>query len=168
MTRRNVLISTGYGLALLLIILPLLQPLVSLLPIQPGEIRWRLQAFGAISGALLLPTVGMTLAIGTAAFLGHRRTVRTLAALAFGCAAAIGVVAALFVLDLLQYRAAVDVQLRDFYHVAGLVYLLGYGLCSIYLACLAAAAWRVSSRSRRRRTSRRAEVPAAASAPVVG
>lgn len=169
MKTRSVLIGMGYGLGLLLVTLPPLEPVVTLLPAQPDDVRWRLRAFGAMSPALLLPTVGLMVAVGAAVLLEHRRTVRLLAAVALFGGLAVGTAGVLFTADLLQYRSAVDEQLQEFYRVAGVVYLVSYALCSVFLMALGAVAWRASRRSvvlvghgsRRRRRSRRSRLPPA-------
>jgi hypothetical protein len=150
MRRSRVLIGTGYGVGLLLVLLPLLQPVVTLLPAQPTQVAWRMQAFGVLSQSLLLPLVGVAVAVGTATMLEHRASVRVLAALALLGAAALAGVATLFVLDLLQYRGAIGAELQDHYHVAGVIYLVGYAAASLFLAWLGVAALR-AARARRRR-----------------
>lgn len=148
MKRSRYLIATGYGLALLLLLLPLLEQAVALLPLQPGNIRWRLQAFGALSQSLVLPLLGGVVAVGTAVLLGQRRVVRTLAVLALATALLLGAAVVLFVLDLVQYRDAVGSGLRHYYETAGAIYLASYVLAIALLLWLAGVTWRVSRRHR--------------------
>lgn len=89
------LIATGYWLALLLLVLPLLERVVTLLPFSPRAIRWRLEAFGALSQSLALPLIGGVVAIGTAYLLGHRKVVRALAISAYLAAATLAVLTTL-------------------------------------------------------------------------
>lgn len=151
MRRSRFLIATGYLLALLLLLLPLLEPVVALLPLQPSQIRWRLQAFGALSQALVLPQLGGVIALGTAVLLGQRRVVRVLAIAALALAALLVVASVLFVLDLLQYRDAVGTGLREYYETAGVIYLSAYVLSAGFLLWVGAVAWRVARRPHHRR-----------------
>jgi hypothetical protein len=147
MKRSRVLIATGYWLALLLLVLPLLEPIVTLLPPRPEEIRWRLLAFGALSQSLLLPMVGSMVAIGTAVLLGQRKVVRTLALLSMMAGVLLGAVAMLFTLDVVQYRGAVGPELQDYYQVAGINYLVAFALSAVFLMWIGAASWRAARRS---------------------
>jgi hypothetical protein len=151
MKRSRVLIATGYWLALLLLVLPLLEPLVTLLPPRPEQIRWRLLAFGALSQSLLLPMLGGVVAVGTAVLLGHRRVVRTLAFVAMMAGVVLGAVAMLFTLDLVQYRSAIGPELKEVYQVAGVNYLVAFLLSAVFMMWIGAAAWRAAGRSSGRR-----------------
>jgi hypothetical protein len=147
MKRSRVLIATGYWLALLLLVLPLLEPIVTLLPPRPEQIRWRLLAFGALSQSLLLPMVGSMVAIGTAVLLGQRKVVRMLGVVSMMAGVLLGAVAMLFTLDLLQYRGAIGPELQDYYQVAGMNYLVAFVLSAVFLMWIGAASWRAARRS---------------------
>ena len=153
MRRSRYLLATGYWLALLLLVLPLLSQVVALLPLQPGQIRWRLQAFGSVSQALVLPLLGGGVALGTAVVLGQRRVVRALAVAAFVVAALMGAATVLFILDLVQYRDAVGAELREYYQAAGAIYLASFGLSIALLLWVGWVAWRVSPGHHHRRRS---------------
>lgn len=163
MNHSRVLLGTGYGIALLLVFLPLLEPVVTLLPLQPTQVAWRLQAFGVFSQALLLPLAGGAVGVGTAVLLGHRRVIRALAVVSFVAAATLAGAAILFGLDLLQYRGAVGPGLVKHYQVAGGIYLLAFLLAASFLAWVGLASWRVARIPRRRRRSRRVQVDEAVS-----
>ncbi|NJD09221.1 MAG: hypothetical protein FIB01_01870 [Gemmatimonadetes bacterium] len=150
MKRSRFFIATGYWLAFLLIVLPFLERVVPLLPVQPGALQWRLGAFGALSQSLLLPLVGGTLAIGTAALLQQRRMVRFLACVAFAAASLLVIATALFALDLVQYRASVGAELQQYYQVAGVIYLVSFLLAIVFLAWLGAVSWRAAAHSSRK------------------
>jgi hypothetical protein len=150
MKRSRLLIATGYWLAFLLVVLPLLEPIVTLLPPRPEQVRWRLEAFGALSQALLLPLAGGVVAVVTAVLLGHRRVVRVLGGIAIAAGGALVVAMALFALDLVEYRAAIDAELRKYYQVAGVIYFISYILGTAFLFVFGITAWLASARSRRR------------------
>ena len=158
MIRSRFLIATGYWLALVLAVLPLLQPVAGVLPPEPGEVRWRLRALGLLSQALPLPLLGMVVAVGTAALLSHRRLLRGLALLSLLLALASVTAAALLGMDLVQYHQMVAPELRDQYNVVGIFYLVAFGLASILLTWLAAVGWRAARRSRRTTRRRRVRV----------
>ncbi len=142
------LIATGYWLALLLLVLPLLERVVPLLPLQPFALRWRVQALGSLSQTLLLPLLGAALAVGTAALLQHRRIVRTLAVLAYAGTLVLAGTALLFVLDLVQYRASIRPDLDKYYRAAAVTYVTCYVLGIGFLFWLGAVSWRAARRSR--------------------
>jgi hypothetical protein len=144
MKRSRLLLGTGYVLAALLLVLPLLEPLVTLLPPRPGAVRWRLQAFGAFSQALVLPLLGATLAVGTAVLLDQRKVVRVLAGVAFGFGLLLAMATLLFALDLVEYRGAIGVELREYYQVAGLIYFFALSLGAAFLFWLGWAAGRAA------------------------
>lgn len=150
MKRSRLLIATGYGLALLLLVLPLLEPVVALLPPRPDQIRWRLEAFGAFSQVLVLPLVGGVVALGTAVLLGQRTVVRVLSVVAFLSGLVLAAAAMLFTLDLLQYRGEVGPELREFYEVAGAIYLVAIILGSLFLLWIGPVAWRAATQTRRK------------------
>ncbi|HSK21279.1 MAG TPA: hypothetical protein VK912_19140 [Longimicrobiales bacterium] len=154
MRHSRFLIATGYWLALLLLVLPLLERVVTVLPFSPRAIRWRLEAFGALSQVLLLPLLGGVVAVGTAYLLGHRKVVRTLAISAYVAAVILVVLATLFGLDLLQYRRSIDAEMQQFYDVAGLVYLGAFMLSIMFLVWVGAVAWRAAGHTRRLRRLR--------------
>lgn len=143
------LIATGYWLAVLLLVLPLLERVVPLLPVQPLSLRWRVQALGSLSQTLLLPLLGVALAVGTAALLQQRRIVRTLALFAYAGALLLAGVAVLFALDVVQYQTAIGRDLEKYYRAAALTYLTCYFLGIAFLFWLGAVSWRAARRSRR-------------------
>ena len=78
-------------------------------PYRPGTAQWRFGAVGLIFNSVLFsPLLGVLLASFAAVQLGHRKTARTLAIVAFVVAALLLVAAPFFVLDFLQLRAMVN------------------------------------------------------------
>jgi hypothetical protein len=150
MKRSRLLIAMGYGLAALLLVLPVLEPLVTLLPPQPGQVRWRLQAFGALSQSLVLPLLGIGVGATTAVLLGHRRVLRVLGASAVLAGCALAVATVLFALDLVQYRASIEPALHRYYQVAGINYFTAFVLGSAFLVAFGIVAWRAAAASRRK------------------
>lgn len=104
-----------YLSAFLLFFMPYFQALAGLWPLQLGSLQWRFQATGAMSGILMLPFLGLVLALAVARPLGHKgvsRLVGIIAALtAVGIVAAIG----LFAMDALQLKKVIrDAQMSAF------------------------------------------------------
>ena len=97
----------GYLLAALLVITPLVDGTMQLLPLRLSDERWRFGAVGSLSNILLVPLLGLLLAIAVATFTDSRRTKRVLGAicgvLGFGLAA----FSVLFILDYFQVRTIV-------------------------------------------------------------
>ncbi len=104
------LYRVGYLLAVTMIVLPLSDIALGLLPLQPESMRWRAGATGLIIGASLLPVSGLFLAL-VISHLRHQRALQyVLAILAgVGALALIGA-AGLFLLDTLQVRNEVNPQ----------------------------------------------------------
>ena len=96
----------NYFIAASLVVVPLYDMLTTILPTHMAEARWRYGAFGLISAAFLLPTVGFGVAFWTANFFAHRRFQRVLASVALIIVVVVLVLMGLFVLDVLQVRSA--------------------------------------------------------------
>jgi len=100
----------SYLVAFSLAILPPMDQLIQVFPLRLGDPRWRFGAFGLLSNSLLLPTVGILVALVVATVFEHRRFRRILgvAALALVLVLAAGWV--VFALDVLQVRNTVSAQ----------------------------------------------------------
>jgi hypothetical protein len=101
------LARAGYLLAIILVIIPMVDGTLQLLPLRPGDEKWRFGAVGTISNLLLVPLLGLLLALAIATVRDGRRTKRIVGTicgiLAFGLAAlSVG-----FILDYFQVRTVV-------------------------------------------------------------
>lgn len=94
-----------YVIAGLLVVLPMLDLVVNVWPIRPGDVQWRYGTLGLLSGFLLTPLLGIVLAYAAAVVLEHRAVIRALAVLSLAVAVGLVVGALLFVLDALQFRS---------------------------------------------------------------
>jgi hypothetical protein len=90
--------------ALLLIAIPLADNLASIWPLRPGEASWRYGATGLASAAIMMPILGLLLAIFAAVIMSHRRAVVTLSVVAFVGAVAGLAALGVFTMDMLQMR----------------------------------------------------------------
>jgi hypothetical protein len=101
-----------YPVAALLVLAPLADLLGLGWPLRPAESTWRFGALGLGFGSLTVQVLGVTLAMGTAAALGHRRILRVLAfgSLTVGTLLIAGI--ARFLLDYGQLRDAIPAAER--------------------------------------------------------
>ena len=96
--------SVGYGLAVALIIVPLLEPLFTVWPLQPSNVQWRVGAFGMTTSSMLLPVAGVAVAALTAYVRREWRALQVVAVLSLAGALVLLGGLGLFGLDSLQVR----------------------------------------------------------------
>lgn len=104
-----------YLSAFMLFFLPYFQALGGLWPLQLGSLQWRFQATGAMSSIMMLPFLGLVLALMVARPLEHKMIQRLIGIVAvlstIGILCAIG----LFGMDALQLKKIVrDAQMAAF------------------------------------------------------
>jgi hypothetical protein len=141
MSLRRQLTTPVYLVAFALVLIPTIDAMTQMIPIRIHEARWRFGAFGIMSNAILLPTVGLLLAFAAAVTFEHRRLQRVLgiASLAIGAVAACALV--LFGLDALQVRQQFQPGAQLAFRVAstaavakaflGILILGAFGLASL-------------------------------------
>jgi len=136
---------------------PLLDLLVTLIPVELGSEQWRFGAAGFGLQTLTTQLVGITLMLFAAFSLEHRGAARLLAVvcalIALAAAGALGFVA----LDYLQIRRTVPDPLRFRFDVAGGKIMLQGALGALVLAWLAFGVLR-ATRSEKVRSSERASI----------
>jgi hypothetical protein len=162
MNRTRFLAAPAYLVACLLVFFPLLDTLLSVWPLQPGEVSWRFGAVGLFSPATMTPLLGLLLAFGVAVLFAHRWVVRTVSVIGAPAAIAIAGVSVFFVLDAVQMRTQVRPEARTAFDVASLVALGKYGLTLLILGVFAFNGWKAS------RGTKRTEHKVHVSPPVVG
>lgn len=136
-----------YGVAAILVVLPITDTVLSLWPLHTGDLIWRFGAAGIIaSHALLMPLIGLLLASVTAVLLEHRRTLRGLSVVAavVGLAVAVGI--GLFALDVVQTRARVEPGAQAGFDSASLRVFIRMGLVVPAAIAIAAGSWAASGR----------------------
>lgn len=101
------LARAGYLLAALLVIAPLVDGTMQLLPLRLDDERWRFGAVGSLSNLLLVPLLGLLLAIAVATFTDARRTKRVIGSLCGVLAFLLAAMSVLFILDYFQVRTIV-------------------------------------------------------------
>ncbi len=136
-----------YGVAAILVVLPITDTVLSLWPLHTGDLIWRFGAAGIIaSHALLMPLIGLLLASVTAVLLEHRRTLRGLSVVAafVGLTVAVGI--GLFALDVVQTRARVEPGAQAGFDSASLRVFIRMGLVVPAAIAIAAGSWAASGR----------------------
>ena len=108
----------AYVVSAALILFPLTDTFTSLYPWNIGEPRWRFGAVGLLSSALLIPMLGVLVALVTATVLEQRMARRVLGILCIaGAVVCLGALGS-FALDALQPRAAVRPEMQLSFKVA--------------------------------------------------
>ena len=97
-----------YATAFLLIVIPFLQAISQLLPLQLGNLQWRFLSANPLSSVLLLPFLGMLLLLMMARALANRGLSLFVGILAAIFALLLAASLVLFVLDGLQLKAIVN------------------------------------------------------------
>jgi hypothetical protein len=118
MSPQRQLAAPAYLVALALMFIPPIDTLAQVLPVRPGDVRWRFGFFGLISNSLMLSLTGLLIAYLIASVFEHRRTQRVL-----GVASALAVLGllgglAVFALDTLQVSGNLNPQARMAFRVA--------------------------------------------------
>jgi hypothetical protein len=150
----------GYLVLGTMIVFPLLDSVLTVWPLRPGEVSWRFGAIGIFSRGLMTPLFGLVLLYGLALIYEHRVAQRVVAVVAAIAAPAVASACALFVLDALQMRGQVQPQMKAAFDVASTVALGKLLVMATITAVLCVAAFR-SSRSvtGRRRPEERGATP---------
>ena len=114
------LVTAGYAVAVLLVLVPLIETLITVWPVRPGDVAWRFGAAGLITRAMLTPLFGILLGTVLAVALAHRRILRSIALLCGLLALGLCVSSGLFALDTLELRATVRHDMKPGFDVAAL------------------------------------------------
>lgn len=144
---RRPVLRAAYLLALLVAVTPLAEVATGAWPYQPGELSWRFGVGGALLKTVMTPLLGVLIAMGAAAALGHRRVLRALAVVCFAAAAATAVAAVLFVLQFQQMRVVVDPALGRGMATAALTALVIAGLLVPAAAWMGVCGWKATRRA---------------------
>lgn len=119
-SRARLLFISGYLLAAMLVLVPLLEGMVQGWPPTPGVIRWRYGLIGYAGNNLALPVAGGVLALVTAALLEHQRLLRVLSVVGLMVTLALLAGMGMFALDWLDLRNTVDPRVRDSFDASAL------------------------------------------------
>lgn len=141
------LVVAAYLTVLLLILTPLIETTIAVVPFRPGAVNWRFGAAGLFSRAVIVPLFGLVLASGLALALGHRRTLRLVSVIVGLASLAVAVASVLFVLDAIQMRSQVPAQAHAGFDRSSLVALGTMWGAALTALLLSIGTWRASSRT---------------------
>lgn len=147
--RYGQLAAPGYAVAVLLIVIPLLDTLLSALPIRAGTLNWRFGALGLFSRALMTPLLGLLVAFAVSLLLDHKSVQRGLLVLAALGVLLLALALPLFVLDAVQLRASVRAEVTSPFDLAMILALGKYIAALAALVLLGRSCWKASRRQRR-------------------
>lgn len=140
-----------YLLAAMLITVPFLDLLVTVLPLQGSNVRWRVGTTGQMASNIVLLLVGLFIALVAANVFEQPRAQRALAALNALVAAGLLVAMPLFLLDFMQLRPEVRPEVKTGFDIVGTQTLIKLLFALAITAVNAVTAFR---------TSRLADAPA--------
>ena len=153
--------SALYLVSALLILLPMVDFVTSIVPYLPGSTKWRFASSAVFAGSLLIPLIGVALAITVAGLMNHRFVLRWTGILSFLAALGLVAVCALLALDIIELRSSAESEVRNAIVLSGLRAIfknlvMSASLIYIGLACRSASVGMEPPR---------AEIPMA---PIVG
>lgn len=107
-----------YLVAALLVVIPGLDFASGVLPLRVDNIEWRFATVGLLSGFVLTPFLGITVAMIVAGSQGHGLVLRVLGVTTLVLAVMLGLVLGGFVLDIVQLRNAVSPEAQTAFQSA--------------------------------------------------
>jgi hypothetical protein len=144
MTQTRFLGAPAYFMGLVLVLFPLAESVLVVLPVRAGEVSWRFGATGLLSRALITPLLGILLVLAAALLLDHRRVLRVIAIISAVGALVLAGLIALFVLDALQMRAQVPPEAKTSFDLATISSAVKQVVTVALLAVFARAGWKAS------------------------
>ncbi|MEO8199579.1 MAG: hypothetical protein ABI679_03565 [Gemmatimonadota bacterium] len=145
-----------YFIAFGLILLPLLDFVSSVLPLEPYNLRWRFGTVALFSGFLFTPILGMVLVCMVATFAEHRVMQRVVAVVNLIGTVLLIILMVLFALDVVQLRLEIGPQDKLAYDMSAIRATVKYLFTIVSLIWLGIAGFKVS---RLRRSARREMAP---------
>jgi len=142
--RRDQLLKVGYGVALLLVLIPVVDALTRTWPIRRHDVQWRLGTLGMVFNAMVTPLLGTFLAMVIAATLEHARTLRIMAVITLLAALGSAVSVVAFGLDYMQLRANVTAEAMGVFDAASRKAIIVAVLGLVVTAWLGIAGWKTA------------------------
>jgi hypothetical protein len=146
-----------YFIAIGLTVIPLLDFALSILPIDPGNLRWRWSTLGLFTGFLFTPLFAIILVCFVASQLEDRITQRVVSILNLIAAPVLLGMALLYGLDIIQLRADLPESDRLPFYMSAVRALVKYGFAFVCFLWLGIAGFRASRAARTSREARRGE-----------
>lgn len=147
------LAAGAYGVALLLILIPLLDSVLGIWPLRLREVQWRFGAVGLLSRAVMTPLFGLLVGHVVAVYMEHRFAARAFAVLAFASVLLALVGVASLAMDALQMRAQVRAEAMRAFDTASGVALAKYLAGAVVALLLGVGGWRAAGSSGARLSS---------------
>lgn len=139
--------APAYGVAVLLVALPLVDTLLGALPLRPSEVSWRFGVLGLVSRTVLSPLMGLLIALGVALLRSDRRALQFLALFSGMAATAVVPLIALFALDTLQMRTQLVPGAASQFDTTVTATFVKYGITFLMLALFTVSSWKASRRA---------------------
>jgi len=136
-------LRAGYGLGMLLTLLPLAEVALATRPYQPLQVIWRAGALGQLGTSLMLPLIGAFVLVGTAILLEDRALLRAFAAITAGVVVLLAGAVVVFTRDMLQLRGALQEEQLASLPITLPKVVLAYVTTSWVLSWLSVAVYRV-------------------------
>ncbi len=136
-----------YLAALVIVVFPFVELVLTVWPPSPGVVSWRYGTVGLLARAIMTPLVGLVIIQATATLLGHARVQRAVTVLGLAGAVVLLLTAALFALDLVQFRGQVRDAAKRAFDVSGLVVLLKLLAGALVLAAFGVVGLRSARRA---------------------
>lgn len=133
------LARAGWLLAAALVILPIVDSAVPLLPLRLTDERWRWGFVGQFSNVTLVPLLGLLLALALAELTGAHRVKRVLGVISGILAVVLVIMTGFFIRDFFQVRSLVKPAMQHAMSVASTTALIKNVLSIISLALLSLA-----------------------------
>ena len=133
--------TAGYLLAALLIVVPVAEATLAVLPMSPTETAWRFGAVGLYSRSILVPLMGFALAAALAVTMAHRHALRWLSGFAGGVTIVLVVAGGLFVLDALEMSSRMRPEAQLAFRMASASALAKIFAVSVVMALFAHGGW---------------------------
>jgi hypothetical protein len=156
MSQSRHFVAPTYVVGFALTLVPPIDSLMQLLPINIGLPHWRFGAFGVVSNSLLLSVTGLLVVFLATTIFGHAQFRRILGFATAGAVLVLGTAWIVFLLDTLQVRNDVKPAAVFAFKVASIVAALKSLLAMVTLATLAAASFRGPRPASSSKASRRA------------
>ena len=138
-----------YPLGVLLTVLPLVDMSMRAYPFRPGAPEWRFAALGTLFGNIGTILIGTAVVGAVAAYRNNGVLLRILSVIATLAGVALGVLLALFALDVVQVRQTAPEALKRAIFSSAVSATTAGALGAIALLSIGIGAWRASRRGPR-------------------
>lgn len=136
-----------HAVAGILIVFPLIDLAASATPFHVHDAAWRFAAEGSLSKALLIPFIGLLVALIAAMVFEQRLVLRIIASTSAFLGVCLVGVAASLALDALQIRGQIDPKVMTGFEIGTLLALFKHAVYVAVLFAIGLASWKSSKRT---------------------